>query len=332
MTRTIDRKLWMAAAFGAAALAVEIAVTRTAAFQRGGAVPMAVLVDLVVVLPLATWAFVLRPRGRAWLEAAPALTVGTLLAGACLAGHAETRVPLRVAGAVTELAVLGLLLRRMRAAARELRGAAGDDVLARMHALTDPVLRLAGAELAIVYYAVVGPRRRTPTGPGVFATTESSGLGGLLFAFGMGVAVEGLAVHLIVHPWSPRLAWGLTAMDGYALLALVALHQAARLRPVVLEAGVPARLLVRTSLLWTAEVPLALLVEVTHLDAMTSERGVLRAALGAPPGLLLRLRAPVVARGPFGIRRAVQAIALHVDDPHGLQRALAKASDVPYVG
>jgi hypothetical protein len=104
------------------------------------------------------------------------------------------------------------------------------------------------------------------------------------------------------------------------LLWLVAAYQAARLRPVLVTADT---LLVRASLLWTAAVPRAAIASVTDVvEAPRGRGGVLEAALGTAPVLLVTLSVPVEAQGLMGLRRTVTRIALHVDDPAGLRAAL----------
>ena len=294
-------------------------MARAPAFAGGGAIPFAVLFDLILSLPLLYHLVVLRPAGRPLLDAAPALTLGAVVAGALLATRPETRLLVRASGVLAEAAVLALLVRRLRVAARQLQSADRDDFLLRVASLTDPLLRVAGMELAVLYYAFVGPRRRRALGPGEFGYTEDTGLGGLLFALGFVVTMEGLAVHLLIHSWSPAAAWVLAAANVYTLIWLAAAYQAARLRPVALSAD---RLLVRTSLLWTAEIPRAAIASVTRIHEAPRGKGVLRAALAAEPALLVTLRAPVIARGPLGIRRSVTRIALHVDEPERLRAAL----------
>ena len=130
-----------------------------------------------------------------------------------------------------------------------------------------------------------------------------------------------MAAHVALHAWSARAAWASSALAVYALVWLAAAYQAARLRPVALSAD---RLLARTSLLWTAEIPRSAIASVIRIQEMPREKGILRAALGTAPELLLTLREPVTARGPLGIRRTVTGIALHVDDPGKLRAALER--------
>jgi hypothetical protein len=111
----------------------------------------------------------------------------------------------------------------------------------------------------------------------------------------------------------------LTALSVYTLLWLAAAFQAARLRPVVVSED---QLLVRSSLLWTVEVPRDAIECVRAVDDAPRDKRVLRAALGTSPVLLVTLKRPVRALGPFGTHRTVDAIALYVDEPARLRAAL----------
>ena len=319
MTARRDRR-WLAfAALAAMLLLVEWTVTQGAVFARGGAVPFAVLLDLVIVLPLLFAFLVLRPAKRPLVDATPVLTLGVLAAGVLLGARAETNPFVKAAGALAEAGVLALVVRRLRTGSRQLRGMAGDDFLLRVGALSDPMLRVAGVELATLYYAFVGPWRRRPLRPDELGYTEKSGLGGLLFALGFIVTMEGLAAHFVVHALSPRLSWVLAAINAYSLIWLAAAYQAAHLRPVALSED---RLLVRTSLLWTVDVPRAAIASVTRIHETPRYDGVLRAAVGVEPELCVTLTEPVRARGLLGIERSVTRIALYVDEPEKLLSAL----------
>ena len=50
----------------------------------------------------------------------------------------------------------------------------------------------------------------------------------------------------------------------------------------------------------------------------------LNAAPGTQAQLLLTLSDAVVAQGPFGLRKKVTRVALYVDDPEELHRALGR--------
>jgi hypothetical protein len=324
MTTTQGRRFAFAAAAAAALLLVEWGITRTGMFARGGPVPIAVACDLLIGLPALYFFAVLRPARRSALEVTPALGLGLLAAGWLLSARPETTALRHAGAAVAELATIAAIaarLRRPRAATGRPGDARDGDLLLRIGAIEDPFLRAVGGELAVLYYAAVGPWVRRPRASGEYGYVEGSGLGGLLFAFGLGSSIEAVVAHLMVHPSRPGLAWALTAAHGYLLVWLVALHQGARLRPVVLE---DERLLVRASLLWTVDVPRASIASAARIDEAPRGRGVLRAAIGAPASLLVVLSEPAVAHGPFGWKREVTRIALAVDEPENLLAALTR--------
>jgi hypothetical protein len=318
--KAIDRRTALFVSLATTMVLAEWCVTRLPTLGSAGVVSVAVVVDLLVVLPVAFVLLVLRPAGRPLFQAVPVVAGAAMVAGVLLAGRTETKLLLRVVGAIVEVGVLAALARRIAGGARELREGGSADFLERVSALTDPVLRAAGLEIAVLYYAFVGPRRR-PESEGCFAYTETTGIGGLLLGLGMLILVEGLAVHFVIVGNHPRVAWVLAAVDVYSLVWLFAAYHAARLRPVRVT---ETTLLVRCSLLWTAAIPRRLVTEVTRVQETNGRRDgrVLRACFGAPPEILVKLAEPVVARGLLGLRRTVTAVLLHVDDPGALVRAL----------
>jgi len=306
------------ALLAAAVMAVEWAIAHAPALQHVRLVPFAVLLDLVVVLPLVFALAVLRPAGRPVLDASWVFALGALVAGVLLASRPEVHAPLAMVGAMSEVLIVVGIVRRVRALAKH-EGPKSDDFLLRMQALPDVLSRAVGAELAVFHYGLLGPRIRRATRAGEFAYTETSGFGGVLLMLGVVAVSEGIAVHFVLMEYAPRAAWVHLAVNVYGLLWLVAAYQAARLRPVVVTEDT---LLVRASLLWTAEVPRAAIASVTDVVEAPRGRGVLKAALGTTPVLLVTLSAPIEARGLMGLRRQVTRIALHVDDPAGLRAAL----------
>jgi len=324
MTAIRSSRMHVFAGLSGLLLCVEWAITRTAVFQRGGIVPAAVLFDLVVCLPVVFGLMVLRPAGRSAIEVAPVVAVGAMAATVLLASRPEMGWPVRVAGGASEALVLGYLVRRLAKAGGQLRDAQSDDLLMRIAALTDPVLRVAGAEAAVLYYAFVGPRVKRPLRRDSlvreFSYTDG-GLVALLLALGLLAIMEGIVAHLTLLASSPRAAWLSTAVHAYGIVWLVAAYQAARLRPVVLGEG---RLLLRTSLLWTVDIPLASLAKVETPADVPRGSGVLNSAPWTQAQLLLTLNQAIVAQGPFGLTKKVTRVALYVDDPAALLEALRR--------
>lgn len=311
---------WRVPAFGAIAaafLAVEWTVVHSAAFAQSRLFPVAVLIDLAIVLPLVYYALVLRPIGKPWQNTFPLVALGAFGSALLFGDQASARTLALVAGGLAELLLLGLAISGLRSAIGSFRQTAPDqsDLLLRLEALDVSLpLKLAAAELALFYYAFVGPRVPTPKSETTFSYTEKSSLGGLLFAFGFLTVVEGLVVHVLLHQWSLVAAILFSLFHLYTLLWLIAFHQAARLRP---HAVTETDLLVRVGLLWTALVPYDSIATITPLTELpeTRDAAFLGTIPGLEPALLLTLTRPIEVRGPLGIWRKVTQIALAVDEP-----------------
>ncbi len=308
------------AVFAGAVLAAEWGIVHTVAFSHTSLLPYAVLGDLLLVLPVLYWFLVLRPTGRKALEAAPMVGLGVLIASILLAGQAPLTTFLLVAGGLTEIASVAFLVLKLRTASQQFKSAnTHDDLLLRLEAIPERWLRILGLELVVFYYAFAGPRVRRATAINEFSYTEKSGLGGLLFALGFVTVVEGLVVHVLLRQWRPMAGWIFSGLHVYTLIWLSAAFQAARLRPVAVT---DSHLLLRLSLIWTAEIPRASLESVEAIRAMPEDKSVLRAAFGDEPRLLLTFKEPVALHGMLGIRKRVTKIALYVDSPEALRAAL----------
>jgi hypothetical protein len=133
--------------------------------------------------------------------------------------------------------------------------------------------------------------------------------------------VETLPVHVLVAHFSPVAAWILSGASIYSLLWLIGDYQGLRLRPCRIDDDL---LLVRLGLRWSVRVPLAAIAEVRAIRARPAgrDRGYLHATLIGDPTVLVELREPVRAIGPYGWRRLVHRIGLAPDDREGFLAAL----------
>lgn len=317
--RTASLLQWRLPIFGVLALLIvgaEWFVVHSVAFTQHSLLPVAILLDLTVVLPLVFFVLIARPMHRPWQSTLSVVAVGAAVAASLLGDHGTARLLARAVGGLAEVLLLGIAVSALRRAAQTFAKTAPDqaDILLRLDSLSvSPSLKLVAAELAIFYYAFVGPRLPTPRSERHFSYTEKSTLGGLLFAFGFLTVAEGLVVHVLLRQWSVAAASLFTALHVYTLLWLVALHQATRLRPHVLT---PDGLLVRVSLLWTVLVPYGQIAEITAQKTLPEckDPALLRTIPGLEPEFLLTLHTPLEARGPLGRCRSVTQLALAVDE------------------
>lgn len=295
-----------------------LVVSRMPAVESPERLAIAVLIDLVIVVPALYWLLFLRGTGRPF---GLALVFLLSLAGAALVLPPEYRglVPrARLLAFPAELAITLYVVWL----ARRLYGDhdPGADVLERLrHALRGVaparVADVIAYEIGVLYYALLAWRdRRADDGHAIFTQHRRASYGSVVAALVLASVAEIVTVHLLVAHWSRALAWGLSGLAAYGVLWLFVDYQALRLRPILVdESALHLRLGVR----WSAEVPLASIRAVTTegLGRLTRKMpGYLHAVVMTSPKVVLHVEPPVVARGPYGITKHVSRIGLAPDE------------------
>jgi hypothetical protein len=146
---------------------------------------------------------------------------------------------------------------------------------------------------------------------------------GALAALG---AIETFAVHLLVHPHAPALAWAITASSAATVAWMIADAIAlARGGVIVGDDAIELRIGRR----WRARIPRAAIDQLERVSGRVARApGLVRAGvLGAD--LIVHLRAPAIVGGPLGVSRRASRIALTLDDPDGFVAAVTSSSAAP---
>ena len=317
-----------------ALVAIETAVVTSRAFAQSPE-PLAVAVTLdLVAVPLALGFFLLVRRARLtpWVLV-PVFLSGLLAARLVLPaaeratlGAFERLVPL------VELALLAVLAARVHRLRGELR-LARTQTSDALDAWESALLRTLGSrvaaaifvtEIGVLAHALGGWRRAPPPaaqGMRVFAYHRRRGYPALLGTILVLLVFESVGLHLVVSRFSTTLAWLLTALGLYGLLWLLGDLNAARLRPLIVEAGA---LHLRAALRWRATVPLDRIEAVGDAPPPAGESRVSFALMGAPD-FWLRTAEAIEVRGFFGLTRRVRWLGVAVEDPRALRALLAPA-------
>ncbi|OWP62801.1 hypothetical protein CDA63_12160 [Hymenobacter amundsenii] len=317
-----------------AVVGVEFLVIQQPDFTFRPALPAAVSFDVLVGLPVLFYFLVVRPYRLPVSTVVAAFTAAVALAFWLLPPAQQTYLHWTKYGLVAAEALtftLALLnLRRLRRAYR-VAAEQTPDVVANLQAACQTVfgrpLTPLVSEISLFYYALLSWRARPEIRPAdqVFTAYRDSAFTAYLATVGLLSVVEIGVVHLLLVRWSPTVALWVAAAHTYGLLLLLAHLRAVRLRPVrVTETG---ELVVRVGFLWELRLPAAdITASLSINDAPPAAPGLVNAArlLLTPPNLLLTLREPRMARGPYGFPQRVQQLALYLDDPKGLQLALAQ--------
>jgi len=226
---------------------------------------------------------------------------------------------------LVEVVVVVFLVVRLRRVVRRVRASrailvdALDEALAAE--LPAGLGRVLATEAAVFAYAATGWRHPTPTEG--FSTHRERSYFVIAGVIGFLLLVETLGLHVILSHVSVVAAWIVTALSIYSLVWIVGDTQAVRLHPLRLT---PDGLVIVQGLRWRTEVPWQILDAAEPIDAAPA--GVRRLGpIGA--NVLLRLRAPVDLRGPFGLHRRADRLALTVDGRESFLAAVSRLAETP---
>lgn len=209
MTRRAHLHLSAFALLAIGVYAAEVAIVRMRpAFEQPDLVAVGVMLDLIVVVPLAYWFLAVRRGGWPRLSVVPVVLLGVLGAALMLP---QERGLLKILAIPYELGlVTWLSVRTWRA----VRRAPGDgDMLERFREVARDVFPARRAaeviafEIAVLYYALFSWRRRPEEASGAFTYHRKSGYGAMVFAFLVMILAEAIPVHILLMRWSAAAAW-----------------------------------------------------------------------------------------------------------------------------
>lgn len=308
--------------------AVDLAAVSTVpAAGYGYAAHIAVPFDLMVCVPAAFYLLVVRRYELSPLLVLPVIWLGGFVSSQfAVPGQPSLLLPLGLAALAVEAAIAVHEIRRFLRAYRAAR-AQSDDPLdwfaGAFFALVrnERASRMAGLECAMWYY-VLGSWRRGPIVPEGYRAFSYHRRSGHIAVVGVllgAVAVETVAVHLLVAQWSVAAAVALTALSLYTALWMVADTRAVVLNPLLVGDG---ELVVRWGMLTRERIPLSRIERIvsSEPDVPKAERADF-AAMGARE-CWIELSEPVEIRGIIGKPRRVRAIKVGPDDASAFKQAV----------
>jgi hypothetical protein len=259
--------------------------------------------DLTITIPLLYWFFVVRRKLAGALTLATLFVICTMVAAALIPRPQQSFLhDLKYLVAALEVVLITTAVRRL---------GKGEGRMAS----------LLLSEAAMMQYALTGWWRKPERVDGRAITFhERSGWGSIVACAIVLIASEGIAAHLFLATWNPKIAWAWTALDVWAALWFLGDYHALRLRRSWL--GEDA-LHLRVGMRWSATIALANIESIEPYATAEgsgrhilegSGRHILKIAFLDEPRWLITLREPVVVNGIAGIRKTIRALALLPDD------------------
>lgn len=322
---TIVRKRPFAMWLGLAALIIAFGcwLTQSLYFrQNGELLATALTLDLVVFLPGLYLVFARRfslPR----LAAIPIFFAAVFVASLLLPeAHQGTLDLFKYLIVPLELLAAGYLIFKTKSAvtAYKKTSAQQRDFVAHLTASLQETLghntaaRILATEIAILYYAIFGWRVNPDSENSeiLFSCHRQSAYGTFVYGFLFLIAIESVALHLLLMQWSATAAWILTALSGYGMLFLLADWNAIRQRSIVVG---KQHLRLRIGLRWCADLNYAQIQNIELIKIrQKNHRDWLDLSLVRDANVVLLLHQPVELIGYYGMRKRACRIALRIDD------------------
>lgn len=292
---------------------------------------MAVPFDLMVCVPALFYVLVVRRGGLSPLLVLPVIWAGSFVSlQFATPGQFSLLLPLSVGAVAVEGCIAVHELRRFARAYRAARAASEQPLDWFSEAFlalvcNERAARLAGLECTMWYYAAASWRRtpHVPAGYRAFSSHKQSGYVAVVGVMLGVMAVETVAVHLLVARWSVLAACLLTLLSAYTVLWMVADARAVVLNPLLVS---NTELVARWGLISCERVPLALVARVGSQEPAAGKRERLNlAAMGAQP-CWIELEEPIEVRGLLGAPRTVRAIKVSPDEAAAFRNAVLPRS------
>lgn len=316
--------------------AIDGAVVHSARFnERPELLSEAASIDLTLGVTLAYYLLVVRRGLAAVRTVLPVFLASVIAARYTLpADHRDAVAYVRYLAVPFEVAVLVLIVVGVRGTRRRLAAAGIElDVPERIRAvlggspMQSRAVEIVATEVSLFYYAFAAWWRRpfVPSGAYAFSYHKRNSLAAILYTLCMASAVESIAVHFLLRAVAPRAALVALAVSTFATVWILGYARAVQLRPILVSAD---NLHVRSGVQWALDVPRAAIEHIEFGRVRAPRKGTpgyLRATLGQP-NVLVELREPMRAHGPYGITRQVRQLGLVIDDLAAFGAAMENAT------
>ncbi|MBB6454175.1 hypothetical protein HNQ94_002626 [Salirhabdus euzebyi] len=194
------------------------------------------------------------------------------------------------------------------------------------------VLQMLSTDLAVIYYVFFSWRKKgksTSNNTLHFSYHKNGEYLGVFIMLAHALAIEIIAVHLLLMQISHLLAWVITLFDLFALCYLIADYRAITLSPVVLDSkGIHLQKGLRFHVAIPYEKIGAFSLNDRPIKEIDKDKGALNLTLNGfekqLPQFVVYLTEPVVSYRAFGLQKIVNKVYLSVDEGRPFQDSLEK--------
>lgn len=134
--------------------------------------------------------------------------------------------------------------------------------------------------------------------------------------------IEMVVVHILLMNSNPILLWVLTGLSLYSLIFLIAYMVSIVRRKIDI---VESHVSIRVGKVWNFEIDKSNILEILSIKDIEKDKNILNAAsfLMTQPNLLIKLRNKITIKGLYGIKKEINQIALVLDKPKDFIKRLS---------
>ncbi|AFM02636.1 hypothetical protein Fleli_0136 [Bernardetia litoralis DSM 6794] len=186
---------------------------------------------------------------------------------------------------------------------------------------------LLATEIAVIYYSIISWKSKKINPLKEFTYHITSGTVGLLGALIFIIAVETIAIHLLLAEWNVTIAWILSILSIYTGFQLLAFAKSFSKRPILIENdmlylcyGIMSETEIELKNIKSIEIsekPLEELIEIEAVESKTKSKLYQKLSpLGNLEGhnIIIRLHEKTTLNGIYGIKKEFKVLAFHVDE------------------
>lgn len=283
----------------------------------------ALTADLLITIPL-VYALIIWKTKVPKTTVVPVLIAGLVLGNYVLPESEKTFLNLFIEWVlpVVELSVLGFVIFKVRQVIRTFKHQKETstdffDVVKKTCAELFPktVSLLVATEIAVIYYGFFRWKKRKQL-TNEFTHHKSTGSFAVLVAMIMAVLVETAVLHILLINWNATVTWILSALSLYTAFQVFGIARSLSQRPF---AALNDAFVLRYGIMAETELAYSQIasIERTSRDLNKDEGEKPFSPLGDLEGhnVIVTLKAPLIIRGLYGMKKEAIALALHLDDP-----------------
>ncbi len=307
-----------------ATYAISVSIIRSAAFRDNPELlSMAVAMDLTVTITALFYFLVVWPKDLPEISVAPIFLISIAISSYILpAEHQDFLQYIKYLIVPAELAVAAYLIykvRQIRSGIQDSQLDISDFPTALRHAAEKALGSNFGVEAIVsefstIYYAFFSWRKtpQHPHGYRPFSYHIKCGWLSIMMTLMIVLAIETVAIHLLVERWSVVAAWVLTALSIYSAFWLIGDYRAMLFRPILIGKEM---LKIRIGMRWSADIPLSNIDNISANKQIDPEtKGALMGVAFGSPNVVVTFKDPLTFTGIMGFKKTAARLYLSIDE------------------